>query len=287
MNQSVDQPFFLGIGAHKSGTTWLYENLKRHPNVWLPPVKELHFFDGLPNLPKVGHRLNELLKEVLATGQITDAARLDFLRRYVLEQPKDAGWYRSLFEGAGDRRGGDITPAYAILPDPVVGRIKALLPNSRIIFIMRNPIERAWSHFRYNAGNHEFDLSKHGFEEFRRHVDSPSSESRTVYTRTIAIWERHYSKDQMLCLFHDDLRVDPAGLLARVCEFLGISFDAAFFSGTRDAVIRKSMDLEMPRELRRYLARKYCAEIAALEQRFGGHAARWRADCEQVLSGPG
>ncbi len=41
-------PDFLGIGAQKSGTTWLYQNLAAHPQVWMPPVKELHYLDHKP-----------------------------------------------------------------------------------------------------------------------------------------------------------------------------------------------------------------------------------------------
>jgi hypothetical protein len=48
-------PNFLGIGAQKSGTTWLHDNLARHPQVWLPPVKEIHYFDR-PDL-SLGSRL--------------------------------------------------------------------------------------------------------------------------------------------------------------------------------------------------------------------------------------
>lgn len=39
-------PDFIGIGAQKAGTTWLYKNLKQHPNIWLPEIKELHYFDA-------------------------------------------------------------------------------------------------------------------------------------------------------------------------------------------------------------------------------------------------
>ena len=42
---SADAPHFIGIGAQKAGTTWLYRNLQEHPEVWLPPEKELHYFD--------------------------------------------------------------------------------------------------------------------------------------------------------------------------------------------------------------------------------------------------
>jgi hypothetical protein len=279
----MSPPHFLGIGAHKSGTTWLYENLKRHPRVWLPPVKEIHFFDGIPGLPKIAQRLNQAVKDAITAGRVENSEMLDYLRRYVLDQPKDVAWYRSLFQAAGDRMTGDITPAYAALPEPVVSKIRALLPDCRIIYIMRNPIDRAWSHFRFNAGTYRVDVVDYGFEDFRRHVDSPASESRTAYMRTIETWERYYPSDRMLYLFFDDLQSDPDGLLRTVCGFLDLPFEGAYFTGTRDIVVRQSIDLEFPQPLRAYLARKYHHEIAALSKRFGGHAQRWLIECEEVI----
>src|SRR5262245_32667341 len=126
----MDAPHFLCIGAHKSGTTWLYENLRQHPAVWLPPVKELHFFDGLPNMPKIAQRLNDEIKARIAGSADADAVRLDFLRKFVLDQPKDLAWYRSLFSSAGERVCGDITPAYAVLAPGVVARIRAAMPEA-------------------------------------------------------------------------------------------------------------------------------------------------------------
>lgn len=283
MTAASPPPHFLCIGAHKSGTTWLYENLKRHPGIWLPPVKEVHFFDGTPGLPKIAQRLNQAIAETIASGRIDDPAKLDYLRKYVLDQPKDVAWYRRLFEPAGGRLAGDITPAYAALPDATVAKVRSILPDVRIIFMMRNPIDRAWSHFRFNAGTYKFDLSAYGFEQFRRHVDSPASESRTAYMRTIATWETCYPRDRILYAFHDDVETNPDALLRAVCGFLGVPFEPEVFAESRAAVVRKSLEMEIPPQLRRYLARKYRDEIAALRTRFGGHAERWMADCERWL----
>lgn len=284
MKALMEPPHFLCIGAHKSGTTWLYENLKRHPAVWLPPIKELHFFDGMPGLPRLAQRLNDAIKEVVATGRVPDPAKLDQMRRLVLDQPKDFAWYRSLFQPAGERLTGDITPAYATLSASVVGRIRELLPDSGVIFIMRNPIERAWSHFRSNVEKTKFDIGNAGLEAIRNHIDSPSSQIRTAYTRTIETWEQSFPRDRILYLFYDDLLVDRDSFLGAVCGFLGIPFDARYFADTRDSVVNRSMVLEIDPNVRAYLARKYHDEIAALQRRFGGHTDRWLEDCERLIA---
>jgi hypothetical protein len=282
----MDTPHFLCIGAHKSGTTWLYENLRQHPGVWLPPVKELHFFDGLPNMPKIAQRLNEAIKAQIVGNADADASRLEFLRKFVLDQPKDLAWYRSLFADAGDRICGDITPAYAVLGAGVVAGIRAALPTARIIFIMRDPIERAWSHFRFNVGTQNWNVKTYALADFIKHFDSAASESRTRYTRTIEAWEASYPRDRIRYLFFEDIRADPDGVLRSVCEFLSLEFKSDYFSTWRTEVARKSIELPMTPELQRYLARKYHDEIVAVQRRFGGHADRWLANCRQLLNEP-
>jgi hypothetical protein len=280
----MQPPHFLCIGAHKSGTTWLYENLKRHPGVWLPPIKELHYFDGMPGLPKVAQRLNDAIKEVVATGRVTDPAKLDHMRKVVLDQPKDLAWYRSLFEPAGERLTGDMTPAYSTLPPAVVGKIRELLPDCRIIFIMRNPIERAWSHFRSNAEKAKLDIAAVGLDIIRRQVDSPNSQLRTAYMRTVETWEQCFPRDRILYLFYDDLVADRDSFLATVCRFLGLPFEQRYFADTRDAVVNRSMVLEIDPSARAYLAGKYHDEIRALQHRFRGHADRWLEECERLIA---
>jgi hypothetical protein len=284
MKALMQPPHFLCIGAHKSGTTWLYENLKRHPAVWLPPIKELHYFDGMPGLPKVAQRLNEALKDVVATGRVTDPAKLDHMRKVVLDQPKDFAWYRSLFEPAGERLTGDMTPAYSTLPPAVVGKIRELLPDCRVIFIMRNPIERAWSHFRSNAEKAKLDVAAVDMDIIRRQVDSPNSQLRTAYMRTVETWEHCFPRDRILYLFYDDLVADRDSFLATVCRFLGLPFEQRYFVDTRDAVVNRSMTLEIDPSARAYLARKYHDEIKALQRRFRGHTDRWLEECERLIA---
>ncbi len=283
----MEAPHFLCIGAHKSGTTWLYENLKQHPAVWLPPVKELHFFDGLPNMPKIAQRLNDAVKAHLASDAAADPMRLDFLRKFVLDQPKDIAWYKSLFSLARHRTCGDMTPAYAALGAGTVARIHSALPAARIIFIMRDPIERAWSHFRFSAGKQNWTAESYGSGDFIKHVDSVASESRTQYTRTIGAWESVYPPDRIRYLFYDDIQADPDRLLISVCDFLGLEFKSDYFSARRGEIVRKSIELPILPEQRLYLARKYHDEILALQRRFGGHADRWLANCARLLSDHG
>lgn len=99
---------FLGIGAQKCGTTWLFELLSLHPQVRFPAGKEVHFWDG--------------------------------------QRERGVDWYEGLFEGQPPSVAvGEITPAYAILAPPIIAEVARAFPALRLIYLIRNPIDRAWS----------------------------------------------------------------------------------------------------------------------------------------------
>ena len=101
-------PDFLCIGAQKSGTTWLHRVLMGHPDIYLPPQKEVHYFNS-------------------------------HYRRHSL------AWYSAQFETGRGKSCGDITPAYGVLDESKVRYMKTLMPRAKIILILRDPIDRAWS----------------------------------------------------------------------------------------------------------------------------------------------
>jgi hypothetical protein len=135
-------PHFVGVGAPRSGTSWLYEVLSRHPALWLPPVKELHYFDE----PENSKRYYSYLRMRLISGFWIRRPLSRFDLRYFLGRRSDA-WYCDLFEPA--RRGawitGEITPAYSTLDGSELVRLRTLNPEVKLIYIMRNPVLRSWS----------------------------------------------------------------------------------------------------------------------------------------------
>jgi hypothetical protein len=103
-------PDFMCIGAERAGTSWLYVNLKYHPEVWLPPVKEIRFFNARNRKTGRYYRRREILRQQLLlrfrdyAGDLR-SGRLEFLEpenlrwdfRYFLKK-RDLAWYESLFE---------------------------------------------------------------------------------------------------------------------------------------------------------------------------------------------
>ena len=133
-------PDFLVIGAQRAGTTWLHRVLRQHPAL-LPPVKELHYFDRLDIKrtilsPKERRRVG--LKRLLSLDP--------WLIKYWFRH-RDDKWYASLFRGAQARGliAGEITPAYATLNEKVLRRIQRMNEGIKLVFVMRDPVDRAWS----------------------------------------------------------------------------------------------------------------------------------------------
>ena len=119
---------------------------------------------------------------------------------------------------------GEITPAYSTLGRESVARVYNLVPEAKLIFMMRNPIERAWS-----QAVMQFDKSgkqpKGSVRErkLQRNFESEGSRVRTDYLRTLEAWESYYPEDQIFAGFLEDISFFPAELLGRVYEFLGVN----------------------------------------------------------------
>src|SRR5881275_1283556 len=130
-------PDFLCVGAHKGGTTWLYQQLDSHPDFWMPPVKELHYLDQLSRVQRT------------SPPRCRDERDLRFLENIRIlsaEQHMDLERYAQLFEPKASLLSGDISPNYSTLSDGVIRRVIGYFPNLKVIFLARDPVERVWSH---------------------------------------------------------------------------------------------------------------------------------------------
>ena len=182
-------PNFLCIGAQRTGTTWLYKNLKNHPEVWMPLVKEIHYFDekenynSLPPLDRFNYNyrrykrrwflINASLKK--KSGQFNpDFKKFPWYAKYLLNFRNDT-WYASLFERGAGKTLGEITPEYAILSPESVADIHRLMPDAKIIFIMRDPMQRAWSHALKVIRDKRKSIESDSEAAFIKHFDSENS----------------------------------------------------------------------------------------------------------------
>ena len=202
-------PDFLVAGVPKAGTTALHAALSRHPGLYMSPVKEPKFFlaDGPP--PDRGGPGDALT-----------------YREHIWQRDQ----YERLFDDAAPgTKTGESTPLYLHDPD-AMRRIRKLIPDAKIIAVIRDPIERAhsnWTHL-WSAGlEPESDFLRACAEEDRRIAQGWASfwryTSLGMYGRQLQHAFGLFGRDQVLVLRYRALVDEPAGTLDRICRFLGVA----------------------------------------------------------------
>jgi hypothetical protein len=219
-------PNFLIVGAMKSGTTSLANWIGAHPEAFVPPGKEIHFFD---------------VDEHWALG-------LD--------------WYGEIFASAGDAVAvGEATPRYIFLAR-AVQRMAETVPDAKVIVCLRDPIARArshWLHAYYRAGveRRSFEQAVHDELAQPEGVECESVAggylARGHYTRQLERLEHHYPRERIHVILFEDLVRDPAGAFSEVCAYLGIAADQQPDNlGSRDNAAVVYRPLRLWRFMRRH-----------------------------------
>ncbi|MBA2712125.1 MAG: sulfotransferase, partial [Rubrobacteraceae bacterium] len=231
MSAKGNYPDFIGIGAQKAGTTWLYRNLRDHPQIWMPK-KEVHYFDQRINDTSFSLRARVLgkrpedqtwrqqvkywtgvhLKKFSLPGLI-------WVYRYYMRPPND-DWYAALFGAGEGKTTGEITPNYSVLEREQIAHVYEIMPEAKIVFMMRNPLERAWSqtvmYFDKREGRRVEEVPEEEFLAFTR----SQSSSHTDYLGTLSNWGSFFPKEQIFIGFLEDIHFYPNRLLSRLYRFL-------------------------------------------------------------------
>ncbi len=295
------------IGPEKTGTSWLYDNLKVHPQVYLPPIKEIRYFWERAFLPNqdikkrltTSHWHNQLYQNYLdkrvkfylnnqdelsqKTTKILNEIIWDF--RYLLF-PHDDDWYFSLFKDSQEKVSGDITPLYYQLPDQEVKHISNILPNLKIIILLRNPIDRAWSKTKMNLCQHQSrGLNNVGEEEFYTSFDKGYKQLPS-YTSLIKNWKKYFKGKNIYIGYYDKLVENPSLLFDEICNFLEIKPNLLPNSRRNklSARVNKGLDINIPEKYCKHLARMYrnCIKEIALEEKQESYPKQWLEMMEKI-----
>ncbi len=227
-------PSALIIGAQRSGTTSLFNYLAQHPDVLPPVVKEVHYFD--------------------------------------LHYARGIQWYRGRFPFRHRLRRGTLTidasPYY--LPHPLAPeRAARLLPQAKLVALLRNPVDRALSHYQHEVrggretlsfpeaidreperlrGEEERVRAEPGYYSYNHHRYSYAR--RGVYLDQLQRWAQYFPRSQMLVLQSEWLFQDPAAASSAVYDFLGLRPHRL---GQYKPFLQGKYERDMPVELRRRL----------------------------------
>ena len=210
-------PSFIIIGAQRCGTTSLFNYIIQHPSVKKPLYKEIHFFDNYYGVYNLG-----------------------------------VGWYRGHFPfnifshlktNTQNPRfiTGEATPYYMFHPLCPL-RIKEALPDVKLIAILRNPVERAYSHYQHSVREGYETMSfKEALEKETARLKSEREKilsipdyysfnhnrysylSRGIYINQLQNWRKYFPKEQILILRSEDLFYDLSTIYNRLLEFIGLS----------------------------------------------------------------
>ncbi|MDQ2070134.1 sulfotransferase [Natronospira bacteriovora] len=282
-------PDFLCIGAQKAGTRWLYDQLQWHPDFWMPPIKELHFFDGrftkhftqhyeriyrnaLNDLSKVNERRKK------QAGRPLDERDKDFLiraKRLADSESQSLDDYLRLFEMSGTKITGDITPAYSILRKNEIKQIRSALPALKIIFIVRDPISRVWSHYcMLEKEDKTFPFSELTADRFMEFLKRDNVMARSFPSKTITRWKEYYPN--MLTWLFDDIRDHPDSSRQEILKYLGATPAAEKIPIDSDFNRKsKGKKREMPEDIRAILEEYFKKEIEWCKANIGGATSSW------------
>lgn len=236
----VDRVFY-GIGAQKAGTTWLYEQMKAHPDVHMGNLKEVHYWDTIyfPHLPYYKPKAEKEFEKLCRMPFLLRSLRYGFARqRSKLLQAEryrealsggehsDRAYQAFLMEGwQGEPVVGDISPGYAMLKPQGFAAMDAAASDARFLFIMRDPVSRLWSAMRHNRsrgfinGDRNADLG----EAFARALEAQHKGPMmmTDYATTIRNLEAAVPRERIGYFFFETLFSEES--MDRITEFLGIS----------------------------------------------------------------
>lgn len=249
-----------------------------------PGLKEVHFFNEV-HLERQGDRhktrirnLGRLERRFEAADMLTPEAQatIDRLR----SDPRDDAWYAALFSLAPpEKLAGEITPAYSMLPPSGIQHMLRLNPEVRLILLLRHPVERAWSHVRFELRRNWFTEHDEAPPEdlLRQLVFQGNNRRRTDYKATIQTYRGEVPSDQLLIGFYDDIVQRPDQLLADVATFLGV--DPKRYRqrpSTANPRPNAAPSVPMPPGLREELSALYADDIVWLSDHVDGVPTSWR-----------
>ena len=275
-------PEFFCIGAQKAGTGWLRHNLRQHPQIWMPPKSEMHYFDnrldGSPILSEaaIDRTENEIWRaeqaRSLPTGDILSAAW------WALHNSSDLSdkWYRSLFAFAPTEAvAGDITPRYMLCNKAQIEHMHHISPNAKLIFLLRNPVERFLSQCRMKIADGSLAV---GDAAAMQLFDTFIGRPRGEYSKAILRFCEVFPPENMLLVFFDGIVREPVSVLESIYAFLGLP------ALTIDPVIAQTPIHQTEKkepvssDLSDRLRAAYRAEISALATVFGGYPVGWMSE---------
>ncbi|SDX62589.1 sulfotransferase domain-containing protein [Litoreibacter albidus] len=223
---------FLSAGAMKAGTTWLYSVLDKHPSLFFSNEKEIHYFhykyvdrsvlSDTRRLDNVKRRYLNIDPDRNFIGRVRN--NLHWAANY-LDHPVDDFWYRNLFALRRTQEYDcDFSNLYALLPADAWRKIQADCTKLRVLYTLRDPVKRLWSHVRFHlqiTGQAE-SLAQWRPAEFEKFARQKFIWANSEYGSCLRRMRGALSDDAFKCIFFEDIHADQRKGLSEIEQFLGV-----------------------------------------------------------------
>jgi hypothetical protein len=282
---------YFVIGAQKSATTWLYQELCNHPSISKFPVKEIHFWNAYEaNFPahlRLGNRT--IQKRIFKTdfwrklsvqilGNKIEIQNLSFFWyfffcNYSLE------WYFGLNRFSKGKLIGDFTPAYSFLKEETVAEISSHYPNSKVVFVLRDPIDRLWSQWRMfvrrNPNTRDLSFREYVLDEklFFAFFAKEGLNKRCDYRYTIITYSKYFSGRFFLGFYDDIVSGGPAFIDAFDKDVLSLSKKRN--QSISQIKVNDSMEVSIPESILNFLKEKLFDQYYWLATNYDGFPKIW------------
>lgn len=256
-------PNFIILGAAKAGTTALYHYLKQHPEIGMSRIKETNY------LALKGHPLD-----------FRGPGDADYIKRFSITTEAD---YHDQFADCADKKAvGEASPLYLYSPK-APGEIRATVPDARLIAILRNPVDRAYSAFLH--------LVRDGRETTRDFAEALRLEPERIADHWEHIWhyvamgryaeqlDRYFTlfpREQIKVVIYRDFRQNPSGVIRQLFRFLEV--DETFLpdqSTRHNAGLAPELRPELTPVARAFVRDSLADDTARLEGLIGRELAHW------------
>lgn len=252
-------PDFFVIAPPKTGTTWLFENLRRHTEVFIPAEKEIRYFD------------------------------LHWRHHSI-------GWYTQQFAKRTGQVAGDMSPTYSVLPSFAIELIHSIKPDLKLVFLIREPVDRTWSHTKHTFVYSEapFHIAMKPFNEVQEHELLASFTHDFIlssgdYEGILKRWLKYFPKHQFHVAFFEDVIADPERFFKSLCRFLCISDTVDWSTFPLRKRILEGLPHKLPPSARKFLESLYSerrVSLSAFLAETFGLLSPWHLHSEPDESAP-
>lgn len=228
--------YVVGVGVQKAGTSWLHDYLSRQPDIYTSPRKEMHYFDArfAPGATRIRHLLVRQLKkqaERMLAAEDFETFSPAFIEAAdrVRMHYDDKGYPDYFASRVGSKRlFGEITPSYCLIGENGFRHMKSLFPSIRVIYIMRDPVDRHLSFLRMTEEGRGQD--GYALKNFISSLERGFARQMCDYRSHLEALRAVFAPEELFIGFYERLFTDAE--IGRLCSFLGIPFASGNF-GTR------------------------------------------------------